>query len=71
MGNTVKMGKKENGGILRTQSVGPPRLVAPFGAASPGDTRRQRKLLRRQRKVLRRQRKLLGRKNAANGGGGF
>ena len=41
------------GRVLRTQSVGSPRLVAPFGAASPGDTRRQRKSLRRQRKVLR------------------
>ena len=57
--------------VLRTQSVGSPRLVAPFGAASPGDTRRQRKSLRRQRKVLRRQRKLLGRENAADRGGGF
>ena len=43
--------------VLRTQSVGSPRLVAPFGAASPGDTRRQKKVLRRQKKLARRQRK--------------
>ena len=50
--------------VLRSLNVGSPRLVAPFGAASPGDTRRQKKLARRQRKVLRRQRKGLRSQNA-------
>ena len=82
MGSAGRGGfRRRNGGIgaaggvrprvLRTQSVGSPRLVAPFGAASPGDTRRQRKSLRRQKKVLRRQKKLLGRENAADRGGFF